>query len=56
MMAGTVREALRLVSDRDLLAQIRRGSVHAVGAVALGATYWQRHSAMIDEAKRRGIL
>lgn len=51
-----VKEALRDVSDRELLSAIRSGSVSIMGPVSMGASYWSRHTAMREEAKRRGIL
>jgi len=52
----TARDILVGVSDRDLLAAIRRGDVSAVAAAMPRATVWQRDDVMRREAKRRGIL
>ena len=55
----TVRDVLAGVSDRDLLAAIRRGDVSLVADAwrfVVGGSYWDRDTAMRGEAKRRGIL
>lgn len=56
MTPSKVEQALAAVSDRDLLAMIRSGSVAALSAVALGAGYWERDTALRAEARRRGLL
>lgn len=56
MSGDRVRAALRDVSDGELLAAIRRGSVALVLRVLDGCTYWERDGALRSEAVRRGIL
>lgn len=55
-MSAAVRAALRDISDGELLAAIRRGSVALVSRVLDGSSYWVRDSAMRGEARRRGLL
>ena len=54
--AVSAGDVLSGVSDRDLLAAIRRGDVSPVAGAMPRATGWQRDDAMRGEAKRRGIL
>lgn len=56
MNPKTVQRVLAAVSDRELLDMIRSGSVLVLSAVALGATYWERDTALRSEARRRNIL
>lgn len=55
-MTNSVRETLRGVSDRDLLAAVRSGSVLLVSGVLFGSSYWERAAAIREEARRRGLL
>lgn len=54
--SDSVRRALALVSDRDLLANIRRRSVSLADGAMFGTSYWERDSSLRREAKRRNLL
>jgi hypothetical protein len=52
----TAGDVLAGVSDRVLLAAIRRGDVSLLAGVMAGSGYWRRNAAIRGEARRRGVL